>query len=79
VFAPSKFQLTHHTRRRQVADVNRHIQIEETVVNPSKSSKYLGVTLDIALNWKQHIQNLKTKISKSIGALGRFYLGSKSY
>ena len=28
VFAPSKFQLTHHTRRRQVADVDRHIQIE---------------------------------------------------
>jgi hypothetical protein len=39
------------------------------LVNPSGSSKYLGVTLDIALNWKYHIQNVTTKISKSIGAL----------
>ena len=69
VFAPSKFQLTHHTRRRQVADVDRHIQIEQTIITPSESSKYLGVTLDTALNWKQHIQNLKIKTSKSIGAL----------
>ncbi|PVH67968.1 hypothetical protein DL98DRAFT_599934 [Cadophora sp. DSE1049] len=69
VFAPSKFQLTHHTRRRQVADVDRHIQIEQTIIPPSASSKYLGVTLDTALNWKQHIPNLKIKISKSIGAL----------
>jgi len=69
VFAPSKFQLTHHTRRRQVADVDRHIQIEQTIIPPSESSKYLGVTLDTALNWKQHIRNLKIKTSKSIGAL----------
>jgi ribonuclease HI/exonuclease III len=69
VFAPSKFQLTHHTRRRQVADVDCYIQIEQTIIHPSESSKYLGVTLDTALNWKQHIQNLKIKISKSIGAL----------
>jgi ribonuclease HI len=69
VFAPSKFQLTHHTRRRQIADIDRHIKIEQTIIPPSESSKYLGVTLDTALNWKQHIQNLKIKISKSIGAL----------
>jgi ribonuclease HI len=69
VFASSKFQLTHHTRRRQVADVDCHVQVEQTVIHPSESSKYLGVTLDTALNWKQHIQNLKIKISKSISAL----------
>ncbi|PQE23329.1 reverse transcriptase protein [Rutstroemia sp. NJR-2017a BBW] len=34
-----------------------------------KTTKYLGVTLDTALNWKHHIQNVTTKISKSIGAL----------
>jgi hypothetical protein len=69
VFAPSKFQLTHHTRRRLIAGVDRQIQVEQTVIHPSASSKYLGVTLDLALNWKQHIQNLTVKISKSIGAL----------
>lgn len=68
VFAPSKFQLTHHTRRRQ-ADTKHQIQVEQMTIHPSASSKYLGVTLDTALNWKQHIQNLTIKISKSIGAL----------
>ncbi|CZR70250.1 uncharacterized protein PAC_20151 [Phialocephala subalpina] len=68
VFAPSKFQLTHHTRRRQI-EADRQVQVDQTVVRPTASSKYLGVTLDTALNWKQHVQNLTTKISKSIGAL----------
>lgn len=68
VFAPSKFQLTHHTRRRQV-EVDHQVQVDQASVKPSGSSKYLGVTLDTALNWKHHIQNVTTKISKSIGAL----------
>jgi hypothetical protein len=55
IFAPSKFQLTHHTRRRQVADFDRHIQVEQTVIYLSASSKYLGVTLNMALNWKPYI------------------------
>jgi len=68
VFAPSKFQLTHHTRRRRV-EFDHQVQVDQTSVKPSGSSKYLGVTLDTALNWKHHIQNITTKISKSIGAL----------
>jgi hypothetical protein len=38
-------------------------------MHPSANSKYLGITLAPALNWKQPIQNLMVKISKSIGAL----------
>ncbi len=38
-------------------------------IYPSISSKYLVVTLDPALNWKQHFQNLIVKTSKSLGAL----------
>ena len=68
VFAPSKFQLTHHTRRRQIED-DRQVQVDQTAICPSTGSKYLGVTLDRALNWKQHVQNLTIKVSKSIGAL----------
>jgi YD repeat-containing protein len=68
VFAPSKFQLTHHTRRRQIED-DRQVQVDQTAICPSTGSKYLGVTLDRALNWKQHVQNLTIKASKSIGAL----------
>lgn len=68
LLATSKFQLTHHARRRQL-EVDRQVQVDQTTVRPSASSKYLGGTLDTSLNGKQHIQNLTTKISKSIGAL----------
>jgi hypothetical protein len=68
VFAPSKFQLTHHTRRYKV-EVDCQVQVDQTAIRPATSSKYLGVTLDTALNWKHHIQNVITKISKSISAL----------
>lgn len=69
VLAPGKFQLTYHTRKHLVANIEHSVRVEQTAVYPSSSSKYLGVTLDTALNWKQHVQNLSTKISKSIGAL----------
>jgi hypothetical protein len=69
VFAPEKFQLTHHIRKRGVAGGEHKIQVEQTEVHPSSSSKYLGVTLDTALNWKRHVQYLTIKISKFIGAL----------
>jgi hypothetical protein len=68
VFAPSKFQFTYHTRRRQL-DVHCQVQVDQTAVRPSLSSKYLGVTLDTALNRKHHIQNIIIKISKSISTL----------
>lgn len=34
-------------------------------------AKYLGVLIDKNLNWKPHIQNVNTKISKGIGILSR--------
>jgi hypothetical protein len=35
------------------------------------SYKYLGVTMDANLNFKEHVNNIVTKTSKIIGALGR--------
>ena len=32
-------------------------------------TKFLGVLIDENLSWKQHINNVSTKISKSIGIL----------
>lgn len=45
-----------------------------------KSSKYLGMILDQKLNWKAHIQNLKTQLSKINGILFRirYYLNKNS-
>jgi hypothetical protein len=33
--------------------------------------KYLGVIIDISLTWKYHIDNIASKISKSIGIITR--------
>lgn len=69
VFDPGKFQLTHHTRKRLATELDHGIQMEQTTIYPSPSCKYLGITMDTELNWKQHIQKLKLKVSRSIGAL----------
>jgi ribonuclease HI len=36
---------------------------------PKKASRYLGITMDGELNWKLHIQEVKTRATKSMGAL----------
>jgi hypothetical protein len=68
IFAPKKFQLTHHTRRRHM-DTTQLVIIDEGTITPRKTSKYLGMTMDEELKWKPHIQEVKTKATKSIGAL----------
>ena len=46
-----------------------NIKINEENLKQETYSKYLGVLIDEKLNWKQHINQLNTKISKSIGIL----------
>ena len=38
----------------------------------SISQKHLGLTLDVKLNFVEHIKNITKKISKTMGLLGRF-------
>jgi hypothetical protein len=49
VFAPDKFQLTHHTRKRKISERDRTIRVDQTEIHPATSCKYLGITLDTAL------------------------------
>lgn len=42
---------------------------DERTITPRRTSKYLGMTMDEELRWKPHIQEVKTKATKSIGAL----------
>jgi hypothetical protein len=60
VFAPSKFQLTHFTRRRRRFDMEHPVTVAQREITPTQTSKYLGLTLDSTLEWKNQIQNIKT-------------------
>jgi len=68
IFAPDKFQLTHYTRQKYF-NTTQPVIIDQATVMPKKASRYLGITMDGELNWKLHIQEIKIKATKSIGAL----------
>jgi hypothetical protein len=68
LFAPDTFQFTHYTRQKHFNRAQPVIIDQETVM-PNKASGYLGITMDGELNWNLHIQEVKTKATKSIGAL----------
>lgn len=41
------------------------------VINNSSSIKFLGLTIDETLSWKEHIMKLKQKIVRPVGILKR--------
>ena len=47
------------------------ISINNKIIGQSCSTKYLGVTIDEKLSWKDHIQNLKSKLAKNCYALAK--------
>ena len=69
VFAPNKFQLTHFTRARKRIDTERHIETEWGEIKPKKTCKYLGLTMDTKLFWKEHIEEIRRKAMKTVAAL----------
>ena len=46
------------------------------VLNNSLFKKHLGLTLDIMLNFSEHIKSYTKKISKTMGLLRKFHLYS---
>ena len=48
-----------------------HIEINGQKINKVNHLKFLGITIDDALNWKIHITNTRQKIAKSIGILSK--------
>ena len=48
------------------------LKADNIVIERQKVSKFLGVLIDEKLSWKQHINDVSTKISKSIGILFKF-------
>ena len=58
-----------HTPRPKKLDVKRSIVIDGFNIEKVESFKYLGIAIDEHLNWKSHIDNLATKLNKSLAIL----------
>ena len=48
------------------------LKMDNIVIERGNVTKFLGVLIEENLSWKQHINNIRTKISKSIGILCKF-------
>ena len=68
-FHPKKCQHISFTRKRHPAD--NTYSLHNTDIPKSDSVKYLGVTLDTKLNWKQHIENIINKGNSTLGFIRR--------
>ncbi|KAH6703048.1 hypothetical protein BKA61DRAFT_433110, partial [Leptodontidium sp. MPI-SDFR-AT-0119] len=64
-----KFQLTHHTRYRRRINTSQPIRTADMEIAQKDTCKYLGIIMDKELNWKQHVQEIKTRATKATGAL----------
>ncbi|KAL3952738.1 hypothetical protein ACCO45_012681 [Purpureocillium lilacinum] len=69
VFASDKFQLTHFTRAKSRIDTSASLRTRWGVIKTKPTCKYLGVTMDSKLRWRQHIDEMERKVSKTIAAL----------
>ena len=47
---------------------NVEIKIDNTVLNQSNSTKFLGVFIDDTLQWTKHISHVKSKVSGGLYA-----------
>ena len=66
----TKYVLFHKPRQRNKIPLNLpSLKIDQTEIKREQSLKFLGVLVDENLNWKNHIDLLLSKISKSIGVL----------
>ena len=45
--------------------------VNGTILTPIKSTKFLGVILDDKLTWKEHVEQLKVKLKRSLGMIHR--------
>ena len=49
------------------------IRIRDSILTNVSTVKFLGVTLDENLTFNDHVKNVTTKISKSVGVLRRLH------
>lgn len=52
-------------------EISEKIVIDNVIVDSVSSYKYLGITVDSKLNFKEHVDNLCKKVAKKVGVLAR--------
>ena len=66
----TKYSLFHPAaKKRFLKDPIPTLKMDNTAIDRENVTKFLGVLIDENLSWKPHINNVSTKISKSIGIL----------
>jgi hypothetical protein len=75
---PTKTELLYfspHPRKKHKNKIT--IEVENTIIKPTLSARYLGVIFDHQLNWRSHIHHIETKAAPRISLL-RFLSKSNS-
>ena len=54
-------------------DINASITLPgyDDPIKPKPKAKYLGLIFDSKLTWKPYIESLKSRVTKSVGALAK--------
>ena len=68
-FNPEKCYVIHVTKKKIPLELN--YKLHNHTLQPVDNSKYLGVTISNDLDWGPHINNITTKVNKTLGVLCR--------
>ena len=69
-FKKTKYVMFHSKRKKLPLNINP-IKIEDMVIERTESINFLGILIHESLDWKYHIANVSSKISRSIGVLSK--------
>jgi hypothetical protein len=67
----SKTNYIHFSRKHSTTTPSPTIYIDSKPISPVDHTKFLGVTIDKYLNWKQQILKVITQVSRGVGIIGR--------
>ena len=56
-------------KRRKRNEEQLEIKLRNEAIPFKESTRFLGMTLDIRLNWEKHINNLKAKAKRALNTL----------
>ena len=69
-FASKKYQLVYFTRKKN-EDHSWHLTFGQYIIKAKRHGWFLGIRFDIKLNWQEHINQVKKKVTKSIAGLSK--------